>query len=106
MNSTHTPGPWHHDGEFIYAKNPTIRIADTTIAIADEDRLSEDTADANAALIAVAPDMETLLQEALDYEADAFNNDQPVNGADLVDWFAEWRQRAAATLRHKDCVKL
>lgn len=34
-----------------------------------------------------------LIDEALEYEAEAFDNDEEVNGADLVDWFAGWRRR-------------
>lgn len=41
---------------------------------------------------------ETLLVEALRYEAEAFDDDTEVNGGDLVEWFAEWRQRVKAAL--------
>lgn len=34
----------------------------------------------------------TLLQRALDYERDAFESDEPISGADLTDWFVEWRR--------------
>ncbi len=42
--------------------------------------------------------LETLAREALDYERQAFEQDEPVSGADLVDWFCEWRTRLAETL--------
>jgi len=43
--------------------------------------------------------VETLMHEALDYEAEAFDGDAAANAADLVDWFAEWRERAKAVVR-------
>ena len=41
-----------------------------------------------------------LLSEAVDYASEAFDNDTEVNGADLVEWFADWRGRVQATLLH------
>lgn len=37
-----------------------------------------------------------LLDEAMRYEAELFDQDLPVDGADLVEWFAEWRKRVEA----------
>jgi len=51
-----------------------------------------------ASLIATPPDLNGLLHEALRYEAAAFNDDEPVSGADLLDWFAEWRLRVTSVL--------
>lgn len=42
--------------------------------------------------------LEELLREALRYKADAFTFGLEVNGADLVDWFAEWRGRVYDTV--------
>lgn len=42
--------------------------------------------------------LKELLQEALDYEAEAFDTDQPINGSDLVEWFAAWRERVALAI--------
>jgi len=39
-----------------------------------------------------------VLKEALGYEAEAFRQDLPVEGADLVAWFAQWRLRAQAAV--------
>ncbi len=52
------------------------------------------------ALILAAPDMAELLREATMFSADAFDAEQPedVEGADLVDWFAEWRLRVKHAL--------
>jgi hypothetical protein len=42
--------------------------------------------------------LESAVLAALAYEAEAFDGDEPVNGADLVDWFADWRADAKAAL--------
>lgn len=42
--------------------------------------------------------LDSLIHEALGYEADAFDNDQALSGADLLEWFAEWRERAKAVV--------
>lgn len=43
-----------------------------------------------------------LLQEALAYEAKAFEEDDDVNGADLVDFFTEWRAKAKSALHNNN----
>ena len=43
--------------------------------------------------------LESLIREAVNFEADAFDADEGVNGADLVEWFAQWRVRAKAAIR-------
>ena len=40
----------------------------------------------------VARRMEELLREAVAFQAYEFAHDDDVNGADLVDWFASWRE--------------
>lgn len=40
----------------------------------------------------------SVIEEALGYEAEAFGKDHPVEGADLVEWFVQWRLRAQAAL--------
>jgi len=42
--------------------------------------------------------LQTLIDEALSHEADAFDNDTEVSGADLVEWFAGWRSRVKDAL--------
>jgi hypothetical protein len=42
-----------------------------------------------------------IVQEMLAYEADAFDNDEEVSGADLVEAFAEWRVDLQAALSAK-----
>lgn len=39
-------------------------------------------------------DPRALIEEALAYEAEAFEADEEISGADLVAWFTEWRERA------------
>jgi hypothetical protein len=38
--------------------------------------------------------LESILHEALCFEAGAFDDDQAIPSAELVEWFAEWRRRA------------
>lgn len=45
-----------------------------------------------------ATPLRALLQEAVKYEAEAFDEDRDVNGADLVDFFAVWREHAKKVL--------
>jgi hypothetical protein len=35
-----------------------------------------------------------LLMEAIEYEAEAFDSDSAVDGAELVEFFGQWRTRA------------
>ncbi len=42
--------------------------------------------------------LESLIREAVNFEADAFDADEGVNGANLVEWFAQWRVRARAAI--------
>lgn len=39
-----------------------------------------------------------VVEQALEYEREAWEGDEEVNGGDLVEWFGEWRARAAAAL--------
>jgi len=40
----------------------------------------------------------SVIEEALGYEAEAFREDDPIDGADLVARFAQWRLRAQAAV--------
>ncbi|NOG53198.1 MAG: hypothetical protein HND57_02525 [Planctomycetes bacterium] len=44
--------------------------------------------------------MQRLLQEAIDRWPE-FESDEQVNGADLVDWFSQWRARVKEMLASK-----
>jgi hypothetical protein len=45
------------------------------------------------------PSLESILHEAVNFEAAAFDSNQDINGADLVEWFAQWRRRARSIVR-------
>jgi hypothetical protein len=45
------------------------------------------------------PSLESILHEAVNFEAQAFDDNQDINGADLVEWFAQWRRRARSIVR-------
>lgn len=46
-----------------------------------------------------AMDAYELLRELVDYEHKAFDGDFDVDGAELVEWFAEFRQRAKGLIQ-------
>ena len=54
--------------------------------------------EAYVALLARSPGMKRLLDEAVAFEAEAFDEDEPVSGADHVQWFADWRLRVRTLL--------
>jgi hypothetical protein len=39
-----------------------------------------------------------LMRAALEHESQAFEADAPIDGADFLDWFADWRERVKAAL--------
>ena len=55
-------------------------------------------ADGYARLLARAPTMLRLLCEALTLFATEFDDDEPINGGDLVERFGQWRRSAIADL--------
>ncbi len=74
--------------------SPTVEVA---VVHDGADRGIGET-EAYVALLARTPGMRRLLNEALAFEAKAFDDDEPVSGADLVQWFAEWRGRVRTQL--------
>lgn len=40
-----------------------------------------------------------VVREAVEHDAQAFVNDEDISGADLVEWFAHWRERALVAVR-------
>ncbi len=52
----------------------------------------------DARLFAASKAMATLLLQAIAYEEEAFETDEPVNGGDLVEFFAGWRQEVRGLL--------
>lgn len=76
MNSNHTEGPWHTDGLAVVGPSPELEIC---ICRVDAD-IKRFEANANAALIAAAPDMLAALQDSqasllrwLEYDAEAWD---------------------------------
>ncbi|GAV36312.1 hypothetical protein ROTAS13_03999 [Roseomonas sp. TAS13] len=54
--------------------------------------------EAYIALLARSPGMKRLLDKAVAFETAAFDEDEPVCGASLVEWFASWRLEVLALL--------
>lgn len=45
--------------------------------------------------------VDALVDEALAYQAESFDADEPIDGGDLVEWFAAWRIALRDARRHK-----
>ena len=45
---------------------------------------------------ALPPGIARLLHESIAFECAAFEDDKYVSGADLLDWFSDWRKRVIA----------
>lgn len=43
--------------------------------------------------------LESILREAVNFEAQAFDGDQEISGAEVVEWFSGWRRRARRAMR-------
>lgn len=95
----HSKGEWEADGLMVYA--PGFRVADLTPNEEDldeegpDDEYSPETLEmleANVRLVTASDRMKKLLVEAVSYEAEAFADGSEVSGADLVDFFARWRE--------------
>jgi hypothetical protein len=67
-----------------YAHIPACENKATTNALAD--------------LFTVAPQLFELLNEAEIFWGDEFASDNPIDGGDLVEWFAEWLPRVRTTI--------
>lgn len=57
--------------------------------------MHEEMAKALRTLLEALEAQRLLLAEAVEYAGYDFEHDHPVNGGDLIEWFAEWRARAA-----------
>ena len=108
-----TPGDWKwvstiqtmHDGTIM----PTwgVQVADTSQWIGKVHPIGEDPAHraeahANAGLFAASKMMAELLDEAtkawIEQSDGPEDQDCSISGADLMDWFAQWRRRARKAL--------
>ena len=90
--SDHTPGPWDYIGESQGDSNAeVVWFGDPPSggATVRGPNCKED-----AALIAKAPAMHMLLRQAVDQFMADIEDDEPINGADAVDWLVEFVQRA------------
>lgn len=78
--------------------SPTVEVA----IVCDSADRAVGEAKAYADLLASSPPMLALLNEALGVWAEQFDGpedqDLSISGADLVDWFADWRLRVRAGL--------
>jgi hypothetical protein len=66
----------------------------------DDDNYDERRSEWNAIrpLLVSAPALLAVLDEAEIVWGEAFDNDNPVDGGDLVEWFAEWLPKARAAI--------
>lgn len=60
-------------------------------------------ADLDEVMRGAAMDMYVALKLAID-EWPAFDDDEDVNGGDLVDWFAHWREKAKAAVAKAEAL--
>lgn len=67
-------------------------------------KMSQKAADHELAAMSAIVTTLKLVGEALEWERDAFDQDLPVEGAEVVEWFAGWRARMfdAAPLKEPD----
>lgn len=92
----HTPGPWTID-DLSLPSQKFVRIGDNVAHIPQRSKgkyyalnqLDKET-QANARLIAKAPDLFSKLHEAIS-DWPEFDEDEPVEGSDLVEWFGYYR---------------
>ena len=97
MNTKHTPGPWSEFGP----GSPTVYGGDPTRRICVLDRqtgASMEECYANARLIAAAPALLALAQDAVAAFPALDSQHEEVSGADVVDWLTAFRLRCAAVL--------
>lgn len=98
----HTPGPWVVTGPDDKLNQVGVgrrlpRQSVDPIGLVYGGLRSEETR-ANAALFAAAPDMYALLREAIDQFGNAIDEDEPLNGADTVDWVVDFVTNARRIL--------
>lgn len=107
----HTPGPWRYVPNLNrphceacgvddwYAFPYLIYAGAEFIGQVATDQLCDQSADeTNARLIAAAPDLLAELEFLADKWAYEIDNDEPINGADFVQWFAECLPRIRAAI--------
>jgi hypothetical protein len=101
----HTPGPWRIHG--CEAGQPICAIGDRVICDQDKDevavvRYNAADCEANARLIAAAPELLATLEAFAEEFPQLANDDEPINGADAVDALCRlWPQINAAIAKAK-----
>jgi len=86
MKSQHTPGPWECSHTSNYAHDYRLHLSKSNMPFE-----GNDTARANARLIAAAPDLLDTLERAIARWPE-FDSDAEISGAELVDWFGAFRE--------------
>ncbi|MGU9981488.1 hypothetical protein ACJ4V0_15745 [Phreatobacter sp. HK31-P] len=102
MTANPTPGPWWQDEDGFVAAGS----GDSRVTVADFDcspDIDIDEREANKLLAIAAPLMQQTLRSAISAFGQAFDMDEEINGADLVEWFSGWRTEAMAVVA---CVPL
>jgi len=78
MNTKHTPGPWSINRYDTYDKDIVIREPGVRV---DFDDVDQDEQEANARLIAAAPELLEALNAMMDGYDESYTQDQPPNKA-------------------------
>lgn len=98
--SGHTPGPWRAGPlPRDLTVGDSLAVLDARgCAVCEFGAWPTTRERANAALIAKAPEMHELLREAVEQFHAAIVADEPVDGAEAVDWLADFVLRAHKTI--------
>jgi hypothetical protein len=93
----HTPGPWTCFDTSNHAHDYRLTKPDGSPLPVNAPYNDHSEQRANARLIAKAPDLLALLNEAVE-RWPQFETDEHVPGADLVDWFGAWLDKVRPVL--------
>lgn len=100
MNAAHTPGPLNASGEMVFSESGS-RVADFTPNDNDEREMPEGEEDANARLIAAAPELWAALAGLLQWMVDA----EAELGTPLPVKYAANVQKPVAVTRARDALR-
>ena len=95
MNKS-TPGPWAISKHATPDYAPQFGIYANGGCRPDFIIVKGESAEADATLIAAAPNLLTILEDAIESYKDEFEGegDLSISGADFIDWFSIWRKAA------------
>ena len=85
----------------LHGRSWTMEVKGGGLGIDDRDPSggkAEPEAPSDAAMLANGTQMAAVLLEATQVWAELFEQDAPISGADLMEWFTAWRVRARAAL--------